>query len=98
MLKKLGIGLLIVLIFVLMLWFTSNNPGDVELDLAFGMVRPPIAIAFAVTFVVGWVFGLLCTSIYIFRLISERRRLKRSLRHSESEVSRLRNLPIADAD
>ena len=37
MLKKIGIGLLVAIIFVLMFWFTSNNPGDVEIDLAFGV-------------------------------------------------------------
>ena len=98
MLKKIGIGVLVVVIFVLMLWFTSNNPGNVEIDLAFGVVNPSIPVAFSVTFIFGWVFGLVCTGMFIFKLINERRRLRRALRHSESEVSSLRNLPIADAD
>ena len=98
MLKRIGIGFLIVLIFVLMLWFTNSNPGVVTLDLAFGVVEPSIPLAFSVTFVIGWAFGLLCTSVFIFRLMNERRRLRRALRNSESEVSSLRNLPLADAD
>jgi uncharacterized integral membrane protein len=98
MLKRVGIGILIVLIFVLMLWFTNINPGVVTLDLAFGTVQPSIPLAFSVTFVIGWAFGLLCTSIVIFRLTNERRRLRRALRNTESEVSSLRNLPLADAD
>ena len=98
MLKKIGIGLLVVIIFILMLWFTSNNPGNVELDLALGVVQPSITVAFSITFILGWAFGLACTSMFIFRLINERRRLRRALRHSESEVSSLRNLPLADAD
>ena len=98
MLKKIGIGLLVVVIFVLMFWFTSNNPGNVEIDLAFGIVEPSIPVAFSVTFIMGWAFGLACTSIFILRLINERRRLRRALRHTESEVSSLRNLPLADAD
>ncbi len=98
MLKKIGIGILIVVIFVMMLWFTSNNPGNVEIDLAFGTVTPSIPVAFSVMFVVGWAFGLLCTSVFILRLANERRQLRRSLRHSESEVSSLRNLPLTDAD
>ena len=98
MLKKIGIGLLVAIIFVLMFWFTSNNPGNVEIDLAFGVIEPSIPIAFSVTFVMGWAFGLACTSIFIFRLINERRRLRNALRHTESEVSSLRNLPLADAD
>ena len=98
MLKRIGIGFLILLIFLLMLWFTNSNPGVVTLDLAFGTVEPSIPLAFSVTFVIGWAFGLLCTSMFIFRLANERRRLRRALRTSESEVSGLRNLPLADAD
>jgi uncharacterized integral membrane protein len=98
MLKRIGIGILVLLIFLLMLWFTNSNPGVVTLDLAFGVVQPSIPLAFSVTFVIGWVFGLLCTSVVIFRLTNERRRLRRALRNSETEVSSLRNLPLADAD
>jgi len=98
MLKKIGIGILIIIIFVMMLLFTSNNPGNVQIDLAFGIVNPSIPVAFSVMFVVGWAFGLLCTSVFILRLVNERRQLRRALRHSESEVSSLRNLPLTDAD
>ena len=98
MLKRIGIVILVVLIFLLMLWFTNSNPGIVSLDLAFGIVRPSIPLAFSVTFVMGWVFGLFCTSLFILRLVNERRRLRRALSHSESEVSSLRNLPLTDAD
>ena len=98
MLKRIGIVILVVLIFLLMLWFTNSNPGIVSLDLAYGIVRPSIPLAFSVTFVMGLAFGLLCTSMFIFRLVNERRRLRRALRNSESEVSSLRNLPLTDAD
>jgi uncharacterized membrane protein YciS (DUF1049 family) len=98
MLKRIGVGVLIIVIFVMMLWFTSNNPGNVEIDLAFGVVQPSIPLAFSVTFVIGWAFGLLCTAIFMFRIINERRRLRRALRNTESEISSLRNLPLADAD
>ena len=98
MLKKIGIGILIIVIFVMMLWFTSNNPGNVEVDLAFGTVAPSIPVAFSVMFVFGWAFGLLCTSVFILRLVNERRQLRRSLRKAESEVTSLRSLPLTDAD
>ena len=98
MLKKIGIGAIVLVIFVAMLMFTSSNPGFVDLDLFFLTVRPSIPLAFSVTFVIGWVFGLLCTTVFILRLVNERRQLRRALRHSESEVSSLRSLPLADAD
>ncbi|MGI9204942.1 MAG: hypothetical protein ACR2Q3_13090 [Woeseiaceae bacterium] len=98
MLKKIGVGLLVIIIFVVMLWFTSNNPGNVEVDLAFRTITPTIPIAFLFLFVMGWAFGLFCASIFILRLLNERRQLRRTLRHTESEVSSLRNLPLVDAD
>ncbi len=98
MIRKNAIALLIVIIFVLMLWFTRINPGLIEIDLAFGVIEPSIPMAFSVTFVLGWLFGLACTAFFIIRLVNERRRLRKSLRIAESEVSSLRSLPIADAD
>ena len=98
MLKKIGIGILVIAVFAVMLVFTSSNPGFVDLDLFFLTIRPSIPLAFSVTFVIGWFFGLLCTVVFILRLVNERRQLRRKLRQSESEVTSLRNLPIADAD
>ena len=98
MLKRIGFLVLVVLIFGLILWFTKINPGSVELDLAFSRIEASIPLAFSVTFIIGWLFGLACTGIFIVRLVNERRQLRKSLRVGESEVSSLRNLPIADAD
>ena len=98
MLKRISIIAIVLLVLVLMIWFTSINPGVVSIDLAFGTVEPTIAIALAVTFFFGWLFGILCASYYVLKLMNERRRLRSQLRNSESEVSSLRSLPIADAD
>ena len=98
MLKKLIAFIVLVTIFVAMILFTRINPGQVRLDLAFGVVEPSIPMAFSLTFVAGWLFGLVSTSLFMFRLVNERRRLRNALRNTESEVSRLRSLPVADAD
>ncbi|MGB5345872.1 MAG: LapA family protein [Woeseia sp.] len=98
MLKKLIAFVVLVIIFVTMILFTRINPGQVRLDLAFGVVEPSIPMAFSLTFVAGWLFGLVSTSLFMLRLVNERRRLRNALRVTESEVSRLRSLPIADAD
>jgi len=98
MLRRLGILLTVLVIFLTMIWFTRINPGTVHLDLAFGTVEPSIPLAFSVVFIVGWLFGLGCTALFILRLLHERRRLRSALRATESEVSSLRSLPIADAD
>ena len=98
MLKRAGLIILILVLFVLMFTFTALNTGDVELDLGFVKGSYPISVTFAATFVGGVLFGMSCLTVFVFRLISERRSLRRALHSSESEVSSLRNLPLSDAD
>jgi putative membrane protein len=98
MFRKIGVVALVLLVFVMMIWFTSLNPGVVTIDLAFGTVEPTISLALAVSFVLGWAFGILSLSVYVLKLLNERRRLRGELRNTESEVRSLRSLPIADAD
>ena len=98
MLKRAGLIILILVLFVLMFTFTALNTGDVELDLGFVKGSYPISVTFAATFVGGVLFGMLCLTVFVFRLINERRSLRRALHSSESEVSSLRNLPLSDAD
>jgi uncharacterized integral membrane protein len=98
MLKRAGLIILIIVLFVLMFTFTALNTGQIEIDLGFFKRSFPVSVAFAVTFVLGIIFGMLCMAAFVFRMIKERRILRRSLRVSESEVSSLRNLPLSDAD
>ena len=98
MVKKTAAIILFLVILMIMLVFTRLNPGLVEIDLAFGTVESSVPLAFTVTFVMGWLFGLLCTAIFAARLVNERRNLRKQLRNSETEVHTLRNLPIVDAD
>ncbi len=98
MLKRIAVIVLFLVILMIMLVFTRLNPGLVEIDLAFGTVESSIPLAFTVTFVMGWLFGLLSTAVFAARLVNERRLLRKQLRNSETEVHTLRNLPIVDAD
>jgi putative membrane protein len=98
MLKRIGLIALVVVILVTMLTFTALNSGTIDLDLAFFAGTYPISVVLVVIFVVGTIFGMLCMTAFVFRLIKERHTLRRSLRMSESEVSSLRNLPLTDAD
>ena len=97
-LKRIGLVLLIILIFSAVVVFTAGNPGEVELSLLHWSGSPPISLAFTIVFVVGWLFGILCMGLYAFKVANERRVLRRSLRMTEDEVSSLRNLPLSDAD
>ncbi len=98
MLKRIGLVALVLIILVTMLTFTALNSGTIDLDLAFFAGTYPISVVLVVIFVVGTIFGMLCMTAFVFRLINDRRTLRRSLRMSESEVSSLRNLPLSDAD
>ncbi len=98
MLKRAGLLLLILFIIIAMFIFTALNVGVVEINLAFTTVTASMPVAFTMTFVLGWLFGVMCMGLFALRLINERRTLRRSLRNTESEVSSLRNLPLTDAD
>lgn len=97
-LKRIGIALLIVLIFAAMVIFTAGNPGEVSIKLLHWEFSSPVSLAFTVAFVAGWLFGVICMGLYAFKISNERRMLRRSLRLSENEVSSLRSLPLSDAD
>jgi uncharacterized integral membrane protein len=98
MLKRIGLVALVLIILVAMLTFTALNSGTIDLDLAFFAGTYPISVVLVATFIVGMIFGMLCMTAFVFRLVKERRTLRRTLRTSESEVSSLRNLPLSDAD
>ena len=98
MLKKIAVLVLFLIILVVMLVFTRLNPGLVEVDLAFGTVQSSIPLAFTMTFVMGWLFGLLGTANFTARMVNEQRQFRKALRWSESEAHSLRNLPLTDAD
>ena len=98
MLKRIAVILLVAIIFAVMLVFTWNNKGYIDVDLFFASVNVSVPVAFTIAFAVGWLFGIICMAAWALRLLNDRRNLKRSLRVSESEVTSLRNLPLNDAD
>jgi uncharacterized integral membrane protein len=98
MLKRAALILLLIVIFGVMVVFSYLNTGEVEVNLAFVSVTTSISIAFTVTLVVGWLFGVVSMGLFALRLVNERRTLRRALRVSESEVTSLRTLPLSDAD
>jgi uncharacterized membrane protein YciS (DUF1049 family) len=97
-LKRLGLALLVLLIFVAMVVFTAGNPDEITLKLLHWEVNQPVSVVVAAVFAIGWLFGVLCMGLYALRVAKERRHLKRTLKMAESEVSSLRSLPIDDAD
>ena len=97
-LNRIGLALLVILIFSAMVVFTAGNPDEVSIKLLHWERSFPISLAFTIAFAVGWLFGVICMGLYAFKVSNERRMLRRSLRMSENEVSSLRSLPLSDAD
>jgi uncharacterized integral membrane protein len=98
MLKRAALILLLIALFGVMVVFSYLNTGEVAVNLAFVSITTSISIAFTVSLVVGWLFGVVSMGFFALRLVNERRTLRRALRVSESEVTSLRNLPLSDAD
>ena len=98
MLKRIGLGFLLVIILLIVFTFTALNAGTIDLDMAFFAGTYSISIVVIITFIVGILFGMLCMMAFVIRIINDRRILRRALRMSESEVTSLRNLPLSDAD
>ncbi len=98
MLKRVGLVVLLILIFISMVLFTAGNPGEISLRLLHFELSAPVSLAFTVAFAIGWIFGIVCMGLYALKIANERRMLRRSLRMSEDEISSLRNLPLSDAD
>jgi uncharacterized integral membrane protein len=97
MFRNLMIGLVVLLVLAVAIIFTVLNPETVQLDLAFSSFQTPISLAMSASFVMGWLFGLLCMLIYVLGLLRERRALRKSLRLADTEVANLRGLPMQDA-
>ncbi|MCC5793721.1 MAG: DUF1049 domain-containing protein [Chromatiales bacterium] len=91
-------SLLVILILVLAGVFAALNTGRLSLDLAFVELELQKSVALLLALAAGWLFGLLCAGLVLLRLLSERRRLRKSVRLAEEEVRALRSLPANDAD
>jgi putative membrane protein len=96
MFRYLVFGVLLV-VFLIALVFASVNTDPVTLDLAFTEIETTLSLAMLAFFAVGWLFGVLCVSFYLLRLMAERRQLRKSLQLAEAEVTSLRRMPMQDA-
>ncbi len=96
MLRFIVYVLILIVVILAAASFASLNPGDIRLDLAFGVVETRVSLAFAVTFALGWLVGLATLAGYALKLLNDRRKLKKSARLAEEEVNNLRRLPMRD--
>ena len=53
-----------------MLLFNNNNPDLISIDLELIKLTTTSSIMFAIIFVTGWVFGILCSLFYVIKLLN----------------------------
>lgn len=96
MFRRLVIFAVVLLVAASVVVFWGLNPGRVSLDFGFSQIETALPAAFVAALVAGWLFGLLSCTLYLLRLVNERRRLRKQLRLAEAEVSSLRSLPLQE--
>ena len=97
-LRRLAFIFLLIVLMVLAAMFAYSNPQPIDVDIGlFRVEQISMALAFAVVFVCGWLFGLLMAGLTLWRNAREKRRLRKDLRYAEAELSTLRGVPLQDA-
>lgn len=98
-LRRIAFVLLLVCFMLAAAIFAYSNPQPIAVDI--GLTRfeqVPMAAAFAVVFVCGWVLGVVSAAIALWRSAGEKRRLRRDLHYAETELSGLRQVSADDAN
>ena len=97
-LRKLAFIVLLIVLMVLAAMFAYSNPQPIDVDIGLARIEQiSMALAFAVVFICGWLFGLLTAALALWRNASEKRRLRKDLRYAEAQLSTPREAPLQDA-
>ena len=98
MIKKIVLIILMISIFITTLWFNNNNSELITIDLEIVSFTYSASIIFAVILFAGWLFGILCCSFYILKLLNERRLLRSTIKSKEKTISDSKHKTIKDAN
>lgn len=93
-LRRIAFAIVLLLFMLAATVFAYSNPQPIAVDI--GLMRfeqVSLAIAFAVVFAFGWIFGVISAGLALWRTAGEKRRLRRDLRYAETELGALRRLP-----
>ena len=97
-LRRIAFVLLLIVLMLLAAVFAYSNPQPIDVDIGIARLEQiSMAAAFFAVFVCGWLFGLLTAGLALLRSAGEARRLRRDLRHAETELGTLRGAPLQDA-
>lgn len=89
MIKRILAIFVLVVALAVSAFFTSLNPGEIQLDLAFTSIASPLGLAFVVALAIGWLLGILSALTWVMRISAERRRLRAELKKSQASASSL---------
>jgi len=85
--RRLAYAAVLISLLLLTGVFAYSNPRPIDVDI--GLVRfeqVSMAVAFAVTLAVGWLFGVLSAALALWRSAGEKRRLRQDLKYAEAEL------------
>ncbi|MEL6449198.1 MAG: LapA family protein [Pseudomonadota bacterium] len=98
MIRRVLTLIVVVIAVVFAAVFATLNTEMIQLDLLFA--RYELAQSFVIigALIIGVILGLAIASLFLLRVTSERRKLRRALSTAETEITSLRSLPLQNAD
>ncbi|MEO0616344.1 MAG: LapA family protein [Pseudomonadota bacterium] len=98
MIRRVLTLIVVVIAVVFAAVFATLNTEIIQVDLLFA--RYELAQSFVIigALITGVLLGLAIASLFLLRVTSERRKLRRALSTAETEITSLRSLPLQNAD
>jgi len=87
---------IILLVLLLVLFFTILNGDPVTVNYYLAEVQAPLALVIILALVSGAILGLISSVFVIMATRHEVSKLRREIKHTEQELMNLRTLPIKD--
>jgi len=87
---------IILLVLLLVLFFTILNGEPVTVNYYLGEIDAPLALVIILSLASGAVLGLIFSLFAIMSARHEVSKLRREIKHTEQELMNLRTLPIKD--
>jgi uncharacterized integral membrane protein len=87
MVRRLAFAATLVSLILLTGVFAYSNPQPIDVDVGFTRFEQvPMAVAFAIVLALGWLIGVFCAGLALWRSAGEKRRLKQDLKYAEAEL------------
>mgnify|MGYP000663214730 FL=1 len=93
---RLASAFIILLVLLLVLFFTILNNEPVTINYYLGEIDAPLALVIILSLASGAVMGLIFSLFAIMSARHEVSKLRREIKHTEQELMNLRTMPIKD--